>query len=41
MKENSINNWKETTIKQPDAKETQRFWTKILQSKNIMKRLNG
>ena len=31
------------TYQQPDAKETQRFWTKIWQpkKKNIMKRLNG
>ena len=26
---------------QPDAKETQRFWPKIWQPKNITKRLNG
>ena len=29
------------TYQQPDAKETQRFWTKIWQPKNIKKRLNG
>ena len=26
---------------QPDAKETERFWTKIWQPKSITKRLNG
>ena len=29
------------TYQQPDAKETQRFWTKIWQPKTITKRLNG
>ena len=29
------------TYQQPDAKETQRFGTKIWQPKNITKRLNG
>ena len=29
------------TYQQPDAKGTQRFWTKIWQPKNITKRLNG
>ena len=28
-------------FQQPDAKETERFWTKIWQPKNIMKMLNG
>ena len=29
------------TYQQQDAKETQRFWTKLWQAKNIRKRLNG
>ena len=29
------------TYQQPDAKETERFWTKIWRPKNITKRLNG
>ena len=29
------------TYQQPDAKETERFWTKIWQPKNITKKLNG
>ena len=40
MKENSINNWEEMTIKhtnKPDAKETERFWTKIWQPKHYEK----
>ena len=36
MKENFINNWDgmtQKTYQQPDARETERFWTKIWQPK--------